>query len=77
VVTTKEKGQGERRRRRFGFGLLNLNISVNVCCLEDITLILQCLLHERNSDAVKQQPMLMYENYCPFWYLVFWMIFGM
>jgi hypothetical protein len=45
----------EGKQRRFGFGLLNLNISANVCCLEDITLILECLLHERHSNAVKQQ----------------------
>jgi len=54
------KREGTRREKtgkqgRFGFGLLNLSISVNVCCLEDSTLILECLLHERNSDAVKQQ----------------------
>jgi hypothetical protein len=54
----KREGKGGEKtgkQRRFGFGLLNLNISANVCCLEDITLILECLLHGRHSDAVKQQ----------------------
>jgi len=54
----RREGKGREKtgkQGRFGFGLLNLNISANVCCLEDITLIVECLLHERSSDAVKQQ----------------------
>jgi hypothetical protein len=54
----QKRREGEREDRgqgRFGFGLLNLSISANVCCLEDTTRILEYLLRERNSDAVKQQ----------------------
>ena len=54
----KREGKGREKtgkQGRFSFGLLNLNISANVYCLEDITLILECLLHERHSDAMKQQ----------------------
>ena len=41
------------KQGRFDFDLLNLKISATVCCLEDITHILECLLHKRKSDAVK------------------------
>jgi hypothetical protein len=42
----KREGKGREKtgkQGRFGFGLLNLSVSANVCCLEDITLILLCL----------------------------------
>lgn len=42
------------KQGRFGFGLLSIKISATVCCLEDIAHTLECLLHKRNCDTVKQ-----------------------